>query len=298
MACVNMSSCPPPVGVQVVVLADQPLQEQTRIANACHDIGVYVVCADARGVLGCVFCDFGDAFVVEDVSGEPPIVRMVAGVSSAECGVVAVVDTQRHSFSSGDLVRFTEVEGMPGLNDSAPREVKVTGPYSFTIGDTRGLGKAGSGGWVHEVKQAKVFRFKRFSEALEHPEFVMTDWCKDAAVQHACMLAIKQHRQAHGRYPRPGHHADADDVFKRFSSLFKGDATPHAQVVRRLARASSGKLCPMAAALGGLAAQEVIKACSSKFTPITQWLYYDAREVLGPELDALPASAFSPASSR
>ena len=36
----------------------------------------------------------------------------------------------------------------------------------------------------------------------------------------------------------------------------------------------------MNAAVGGIAAQEVMKACSGKFMPIKQWLYFDALECL------------------
>ena len=38
----------------------------------------------------------------------------------------------------------------------------------------------------------------------------------------------------------------------------------------------------MAAAMGGAAAQEVLKACGGKFAPIRQFLYYDAFEALPP----------------
>lgn len=43
---------------------------------------------------------------------------------------------------------------------------------------------------------------------------------------------------------------------------------------------SAGDLNPMNAAIGGVVAQEVMKACSGKFHPIVQWLYLDAVECL------------------
>ncbi len=42
---------------------------------------------------------------------------------------------------------------------------------------------------------------------------------------------------------------------------------------------ASRRLSPVCAFLGGIAAQEAIKACSRKFMPIGQWLYFDAFEV-------------------
>lgn len=37
------------------------------------------------------------------------------------------LDETRHGLEDGDFVTFTEVKGMDGLNNSAPRKVKVLG---------------------------------------------------------------------------------------------------------------------------------------------------------------------------
>jgi ubiquitin-activating enzyme E1 len=41
-----------------------------------------------------------------------------------------------------------------------------------------------------------------------------------------------------------------------------------------------GSLAPMCAVIGGTAAQEVMKACTGKFMPVKQWLYFDSLESL------------------
>lgn len=37
----------------------------------------------------------------------------------------------------------------------------IPGPYTFTIGDTRGLGQYKKGGWFHQVKIPKLIDFVR-----------------------------------------------------------------------------------------------------------------------------------------
>ena len=54
----------------------------------------------------------------------------------------------------------------------------------------------------------------------------------------------------------------------------------------------------MAAAIGGIVAQEVIKACSGKFMPIKQWLYFDALECLPQDMSRLTAESCQPIGSR
>ncbi|KAG8238590.1 hypothetical protein J437_LFUL018299, partial [Ladona fulva] len=52
------------------------------------------------------------------------------------------------------------------------------------------------------------------------------------------------------------------------------------EVLRKFSYMVSGDTCPMNAVIGGIVAQEVLKASSGKFTPIFQWLYFDAVECL------------------
>ena len=46
-----------------------------------------------------------------------------------------------------------------------------------------------------------------------------------------------------------------------------------------------------AAVLGGIAAQEALKACSGKFMPIRQWFMYDVTEALPDE--ELPSTEYA-----
>jgi ubiquitin-activating enzyme E1 len=58
------------------------------------------------------------------------------------------------------------------------------------------------------------------------------------------------------------------------------------KVVTELAYQATGDLSPMVAVIGGFVAQEVLKACSAKFHPMVQHMYFDA-------LECLPTAALS-----
>ena len=60
------------------------------------------------------------------------------------------------------------------------------------------------------------------------------------------------------------------------------------KLVAMLAEGAQGVIAPMAAFVGGVAGQEVLKACSGKFMPIRQFLYFDAAECC-PEPPPTPA---------
>ena len=55
------------------------------------------------------------------------------------------------------------------------------------------------------------------------------------------------------------------------------------KILSELAYQASGDLAPMNAVIGGFVAQEVLKACSAKFHPMIQHLYFDSLESLPDE---------------
>jgi ubiquitin-activating enzyme E1 len=122
----------------VVCCVDQPEAEMLRLSALARAHGAKFVAAEARGLFCRVFCDFGASFRVDDATGETPVAAAVAAISAASPGEVTVQEERRHELQDGDVVVFSEVAGMPALNGASPLPVKVTGPFSFTIGDTSG----------------------------------------------------------------------------------------------------------------------------------------------------------------
>ncbi|EXJ78601.1 ubiquitin-activating enzyme E1 1 [Capronia coronata CBS 617.96] len=272
---------------QAVVLTNTPLKDQVAIADFCHQNGIYLTITDTFGLFGYLFNDFGNNFTVGDVTGENPISGIIADID--ETGLVSALDETRHGLEDGDYVEFAEVRGMEGLNGAPPRKITVKGPYSFSIGDVSGLGKYEGGGLFSQVKMPKVLQFQPLSEQLKKPEFLISDFAKfDRPAQlHFGVQALHAFAEAHkGALPRPHNDEDATEVLELTKKL-AGDSGEEVDVsdklITELSYQAQGDISPMAAFFGGLAAQEVLKAVSGKFTPVAQWLYFDS-------LESLPAS--------
>ena len=267
---------------QVVVLTSTSLKDQLFISEYCHDKGIYLVIADTFGLFGYIFTDFGKNFTVGDITGENPISGIVADID--DTGLVSALDETRHGLEDGDYVEFAEIKGMDGLNGTAPRKITVKGPYSFSIGDTSGLGKYQGGGLFAQVKMPKVLNFESFSSQLKKPEFLISDYAKfDRPAQlHVGVQALHNFSAEHdGKFPRPHNDADAQEVFDFATKLAKeNEVELDEKLIRELSYQAQGDISPMAAFFGGLAAQEVLKAVSGKFSPVVQWCYLDSLESL------------------
>ncbi|KAJ4907398.1 Ubiquitin-activating enzyme E1 1 [Raphanus sativus] len=294
-------------GFQVVVFSDISLEKAIEFNDYCHSHQppIAFVRADVRGLFGSVFCDFGPEFAVLDVDGEEPHTGIIASISNENQAFISCVDDERLEFEDGDLVVFSEVEGMTELNDGKPRKIKSARPYSFTLEeDTTGYGTYVKGGIVTQVKQPKLLNFKPLREALKDPgDFLFSDFSKfdRPPLLHLAFQALDRFTSEAGRFPVAGSEEDAQQLISIATSINTGvgdlkvENVDH-KLLRHFSFGAKAVLNPMAAMFGGIVGQEVVKACSGKFHPLFQFFYFDSVESLPSE--PLDSSDVAPRNSR
>jgi len=288
----------------VVVLTDSPPTEVLDISRICRQNGVaFIVCRTA-GLASMLFTDFGEKFEVVDTDGEQPLSVMVTSISKDKESIVMCQDETRHGLEDGQYVTFREVRGMTELNGCEPRPVKVLGPFSFSIGDTSSFSEYHSEGVAVQVKMPKTVEFLSYEKSIEAPEFVMTDFGKfdRPGLWHIAFQALGKYLDSNGKYPAPWNRSDAEaflEVFKQVNESSSAKVEDFSEdLVKAFAMQSQGEIVAMCAITGGIVAQEVMKACSGKFSPIRQWLYFDACECLPEDLSTLTEEECSPKGSR
>jgi ubiquitin-activating enzyme E1 len=288
-------------GFDVVVATQSSMSEAIRIDEICRKHGKSFIKADVRGVFASVFCDFGQQFEITDVDGEQPHSGIVAGITPGASTLVTSVEDDRLEFEAGDMVLFSEVEGMNELNSVGPVKVLSAKPHSLEVDvDSSAFGGYIKGGIVTQVKQPKSLNFKSLAESIESPgEFLVSDFSKfeRPPLLHVGFRAVEEFITTQGRAPRPGDAGDAESVLDIANRINTDESIKvDEKVMAHLASTWSSELNPMAAAFGGVVGQEVVKAASGKFHPIFQWFYFDSIESL-PE-DPLGAEEVAPEGGR
>jgi len=293
------------------VVVTLPLPKATIIAlnEQCRSTGSCFIHACTMSVFGQVFCDFGAQFTVSDKDGEPAATSQVESILVEDDGklVVKVLEDQgRHGLETGDKVTFARLVGYSGLENNKEYTVESTGPFTFAFSDITGDASAlgpSQQGYITQVKQPVTLSFKTFEEMLKEPsEMMMSDFAKfdRPPLLHAAFQAIMAFQeQNNGELPQPGDKAAAQavvDLAKGIDASQFEDAAKAERIVYHLASGSRAVLSPMCAALGGLVGQEVLKACSGKFTPIQGFFYLDADEALPDAL--LEPDLVAPSNSR
>ena len=297
-----------------VVVVTVPLRTSLLCAidEKCRASGACFVYALVNGVFGSVFCDFGDAFVVVDKDGENPATSQVENVLTSNPALVKVLeDHGRHGLETGDRVTFSRVVGLDNILSSgddanASYEVRVTGPFTFELPevDASSCAQPATQGYITQIKTPVTAKFRSYRKALADPgELMMSDYAKfdRPPLLHLAYRALSSYAESHGmEYPMPGDGAACAEVWEIAKSLDAekildnddGGGGAAWRIVLHLASGSRSILSPMCATLGGIVGQEVLKACSGKFTPINGFLYFDADECLPdaplPHADVVP----------
>ncbi|XP_069780802.1 ubiquitin-like modifier-activating enzyme 6 [Narcine bancroftii] len=271
---------------QCVVLTETRLLLQKKINDFCRSQQppIKFISADVYGVFCRVFCDFGDHFEVSDPVGEEPKEIFIQNITRSNPGIVTCMDNHNHGLETGQFVTFREINGMTELNESV-QQVTVLSLYSFSIGDTSRLGPYLHGGIAVQLKMPKTFTFESMETQLLNPQCFIVDFSKsETPLQiHTAMLALDRFQKQYNRLPSIGCLQDAEELFKlalNVNETLKNKIAVNQNLIRCLSRTARGCLAPLTAAFGGIVSQEVLKALTGKFSPLQQWLYFDAMEII------------------
>lgn len=191
-------------------------------------------------------------------------------------------------FNRKILIPHKKISGMTELNQCKAVKVQKLGNYSFSIGDTSQFTDYIDGGIFTQIKMPKTVSFKPLHIAENEAEFtfMLMDLNKLDNPRQIQMAFTAYHRfiEKNNREPEAWNEADAMEFMKicldRASEL---GMEVDAKLVTTFSKICTGNLAPMNAIIGGITAQEVMKACSGKFMPISQYFCFDALECLRDE---------------
>lgn len=285
---------------KVVVLTDSPLPVMRRVNAYCRERHIGFIAADVRGVFCYTFVDLGTGFEVLDSTGEKPKSFLVSKIETSYPARVHCVENHRHDLQSGDAVSFAGLDGTPfACLEKETFKVKVDTPFTFLVEgfdasciaeDCLGRGQA------TEVKVPVLHAFKALEDSMKKPDLLFMDLAKFEAPsqQHLAFRALWAFEEEHSRLPEPWNDREAQEVLQL--ALHINSEESHVEkvddgMVLALAHTAQGQLAPLAAFMGGVVGQEVLKATSGKFTPIQQWLHVDAMDVLPEEKEARGSTA-------
>ncbi|KAL3985654.1 ubiquitin-activating enzyme E1 family protein [Acanthocheilonema viteae] len=262
----------------LTVLTDAPLSTQLLVNDWTRKHNRHFISTDARGLFGFIFVDVGAESRINDLNGERCKESLIEHVD-AETGDVTTLDNVMHGLEDGDYVTFSEVRGMTELNGIEPLKITVKKPDVFNIGKVAAdFSPYVEGGRFTQVKVPSTVSHKSLKESLDEPDIVMWDFAKfeNPSQLHALWQALHSFEFKHKRSPMPRNDEDVELLRTELPPGAKSDE----KLLRNFSYQACGNLAPIASIVGGIAAQEAMKAVMHHMTPLKQFLYIDCIEAL------------------
>lgn len=253
----------------IVVLCNTPLDELVRVNDICRKYKIKFISSDTFGLVGKVFCDFGEEHLVNDLTGEEAHTGIIENITNDAFAKVTCI--KPHNMTNSDYIKFIEIDGLDGIEEKE-FQIKYVDRTTFTVNfDATSLGKFVSGEYL-QVKHPSTLSYKSLKDSMESPEYIITDFAhfERPAELHACYLALNEMTMKNEQIT-------FESFFEKVK-LFNADANE--ETIQMFMHVYKGNVCPMQAVIGGITAQEVMKASSHKYTPINQWLYFDRFDCL------------------
>jgi ubiquitin-activating enzyme E1 len=271
-----------------VVCVTQMMSEEelVRIDRICRNNSIPMIVGSALGLFGAVFADFGDSWTSADVTGEAPSDAMISNITQDAHGRLRCTCWLRQRFSEGDIVRFDEIVGMTELNGKEFRITFIEDRTSFYIDSPGEISPYMCKGAVTQVKMSAQISHQPLAVFLDPSAKIEDEKLKafdgsglDRIQSFGLWKALQRFFSLHPNMPSRWTESDAMEVVdilrKSYGDNLKADRLYFA------AQLSRTEFPPMCSIVGGILAQEVIKAASNILIPMDQWLFIDS-------LDAIP----------
>ena len=178
---------------QLVIITELiNLETAENLNQYCRNKKIGFIYTAELGLSSFLFSDFGEDFVVEDLTGLECKKYFIKSITNACPGIVEIDPIEKIDKSgqkikkylklgTGDFVTFKDITGMIELNDTPPRPIRVLSPTKFTIEDTTKFQEFTGVGIVEEVKVPRPSIFKPLSEAINviYYEDVIEEYLND-----------------------------------------------------------------------------------------------------------------------
>ena len=253
--------------MDVVILVNDNLSLAKEINKKCRDNNNKFIWMNTYGLMGNVFCDFGEEFIIKDNNGEPLLTSILSEIT--EDGTFITIENNPHNLEVGDNFILTAVKGIDGVNNKQLTIEKIIDRNTFIVKESMyEWDQYLSGGQITQVKKEVMMNFKPLDISLNEPNLVNFDM--DGYPLHNLFKKLLDYKEERNCLPNSWNKND----YKYFEDLddYKYNWYFSATV--------EGKFLPVDSVIGSYTAQEVIKAITHKYTPTNQWYYYNCYDIL------------------
>ena len=254
----------------MVILTNSIFEDALNLNRITHKLSIPFVMCGCYGLMGYLFNDFGEKFVVNDLDGETsePLI-----LDTIENKMLKFKD--QHKLSDGETILIT-------WDDNTESEYKVhrkRSPILIELTELPCNQDKTKYKKILRKKISKTFEFEPLKRNLDEITHVIADWSvpiERSKILHKLHLTMDKYLSEFGSVPRTWSIPDYE-VFEKYLSL---ESEQDKMLAKKFSYTLKGDLLPMVSIIAGIVSHEVLKALTHKYIPITQWYYMDYLDLI------------------
>jgi len=253
----------------LIILTNSIIDDAININRITHKFNIPFIMCGTYGLVGYMFNDFGENFVINDIDGEtsePLILESIDGK--------LLKFKDEHKLSQGDTILVTNLDGseieLGVYRKKSPLLVELTSVPSQNKNDYVK---------ILRKKISQKFSFESLKKNIDNPSHVVSDWSVGldrSVLLHKLHLFLDKYFSDFNELPKPWSIPDWEIFYEKY--LNKPDNNFNNSdllLAKKFCFTLRGDVLPICSIIGGIVSHEILKVLAHKYIPIQQWYYMD-----------------------
>jgi ubiquitin-activating enzyme E1 len=260
----------------MVILTNSIFDDANNLNRITHKLNIPFVMTGCYGLMGYVFNDWGDNFVVNDPDGE---IYENLLIEKIEDKMIKFKDG--HNLTDFDILIAT-IQLADGTFET--KEMKVKETKNPLLIEMTEVPEQNASLYKNLIKKKipKTIKFKSLKQNYQLIDAVVTDYSVPFTRHtdlHELHLAYSQYLELNGESPRAWSNVDFE-IFTQYIKSWETKSEEFKILAKKFCFTLRGDILPLASIIASVASHEVLKALGHKYNPIVQWYYMDYYELI------------------
>lgn len=260
----------------MVILTNSILDDAINLNRITHKLNIPFVMTGCYGLMGYIFNDWGENFVVNDLDGE---IYENLPIDNIEGKLIKFKDG--HNLADGDVLIATLQfpDGSVVTNEIQVKETKSPILIEMKENPEKDVSLYKN---LIKKKIPKILKFKNLKQNYQSIDAIITDYSLPLTRHtdlHELHLAYSQYLEAKGETPRAWSNVDFE-IFTQYVKSWETKSEEFKILAKKFCFTLRGDILPIASIIASVASHEVLKALGHKYNPIVQWYYMDYYELI------------------
>lgn len=271
--------------IDIMVAVNCNLSESLKLNESTRKNNIKFITSTTFSVFGQIFCDFGDFTIVDYDDNEIKNGIIVNIINNN--GELDITTVDQTFLTKNDVII---INGHELLSNKEYQVKNILAYNKFTIECTK-YNKAielVTGVYFTQIKKERKLCYKSMKEAQEE-KFNIKSFTYDSSLTpkkvkslHVGFKGINEYFLKYNKYPARYNTDDKNNFIDICKNI---DDNIDEKLLTHLSYTLTGQLCPIHSIIASITSQEIMKACSGKFTPIHQTFVFEATDILPDKVD-------------